>query len=68
MLPQTTRLRWVSAKNKDLIVQFCDTLGVRIQIIDLEQDNSGDWVLWFVPSDTGADIKSGKLSVKPKGV
>lgn len=56
--PGTTRLRFVSAKNPQLIVDFCDRLGVRIQIYGAPQWDGKRWFLWFVPSDTGADIKS----------
>jgi hypothetical protein len=60
MLPKTTRLRWVSSPDKNLLVKFCDTLGRRIEIYEIVWDGK-EWILWFVPDDRGADITSGKL-------
>lgn len=58
MNPSTTRLRYVKSKNPDLIVAFCDKLGVRIQIYGAPAWTGKAWYLWFVPSDRGDDIKS----------
>lgn len=60
MLPQTTRLRYVSSKKPESIQKFCDTLGKRIQIYSVQWTGT-EWFLWFVPDDTKADIASGKL-------
>ena len=60
MLPQTTRLRWVSAKNPRTIEAFCDKLGKRIEIKSIVKDG-GFWFLWFVPDDKRSDIQSGQL-------
>lgn len=65
MLPKTTRLRWVSSKDKNMIVKYCDTLGKRVEIYEIVFDGS-EWVLWFVPDDKGADLPSGKLSPNKK--
>lgn len=59
-LPKTTRLRFIRSKDAETITMWCDGLGVRIQIYDLEFVK-GKWYLWFVPSDDGADIPSGDL-------
>jgi hypothetical protein len=61
MLPKTTRLRWVSAKDKNLIVKYCDTLGRRIEIYEIVYAGN-EWVMWFVPDDKGADLPSGMLT------
>ena len=58
--PETTRLRFVRSKDAESITRFCDVLGVRIQIYDLEFAKN-KWYLWFVPNDEGNDIKSGDL-------
>jgi hypothetical protein len=60
MLPQNTRLRWVSAKKPETIQLFCDSLGKRIEIKQIVNVD-GTWFLWFVPDDKSNDIKSGKL-------
>lgn len=60
MLPQTTRLRWVSAKKPEAIQAFCDKLGKRIEIKQIVH-SEGLWFLWFVPDDKRADIRSGRL-------
>lgn len=60
MLPKTTRLRWVSAKNPRTIQAFCDNLDKRIEIKAIVKDG-GLWFLWFVPDDKRADIPSGQL-------
>lgn len=62
MRPITTRLRYVSAKNADDLVQFLDRLGVRVQIYGAPVWDGKRWYLWFVPSDVGADIRSIKLN------
>lgn len=57
LLPKVTRLRYVSAKNKQDIISFLDKLGRRVQIYSIVLENK-KWVLWFVPDDRGSDIKS----------
>ncbi len=62
MLPQTTRLRYVKAKDADVLTFFCDTLANRIEIKSI--NNVGPyWFLWFVPDDTKSDIKSGEIAI-----
>ncbi len=58
--PDTTRLRFVRSKDPGMLTKFCDKLGVRIQIYDIEFAQK-KWHLWFVPSDEGNDIPSGDL-------
>lgn len=58
--PRITRLRFVTAKDAETLVQFCNRLGVRIQIYDIEFAK-GKWYLWFVPDDFKDDIQSGDL-------
>lgn len=65
MLPSTTRLRWVSAKEPRAIEAFCDGLGKRIEIKSVVW-NGTEWVLWFVPDDRGSDVKSGPIKLKTK--
>lgn len=60
MIPQTTRLRWVSAKKPEVIQAFCDKLGKRIEIKQIVFANDL-WFLWFVPDDKKSDIRSGRL-------
>jgi len=60
MVPQTTRLRWVSAKKPETLQKYCDTLGKRIEIKAIVKDG-GLWFLWFVPDDKRADVKSGQI-------
>jgi len=56
--PITTRLRYASAKKPEVLVQFTNSLGVRVQIYGAPQWDGKKWYLFFVPSDDGADIKS----------
>ena len=58
---QTTRLRYISAKNPETIQAFLDGLGIRVQIYGQPIPHKGKWYLWFVPSDDGADIQSQDL-------
>lgn len=60
MLPQTTRLRWVSAKKPETLTNFCDKLGKRIEIKQIVFVN-GLWFLWFIPDDKKTDVRSGRL-------
>lgn len=59
--PETTRLRFVSAKDPQVLVDFLDSLGVRIQVYGAPTWNGKRWFMWFVPSDFGADIQSIEL-------
>jgi len=62
MIPQTTRLRYVKAKEADVLTLFCDTLGDRIEIKTI--NNLGPyWFLWFIPDDKKSDIASGEIAV-----
>lgn len=63
MLPQSTRLRWVSAKAPETLEKFCNALGKRIEIKSINRVGS-EWFLWFVPDDKKSDIKSGKIKEK----
>lgn len=61
-LPTTTRLRYVKAKDADVLTFFCDSLANRIEIKSI--NNVGTyWFLWFVPDDTKSDIQSGEIAV-----
>lgn len=57
LLPKHTRLRYVTARKKQDIVQFLQLLGKRVQIYSIQKDGQR-WVLWFVPDDRGADVAS----------
>lgn len=59
--PSTTRLRFISASDPNLVVAFLEALGVRIQIYGAPIFAKGKWYLWFVPGDQGADIPSKDL-------
>lgn len=59
--PLTTRLRFVSSRIPDDLVEWLDRLGVRVQIYGQPVFDGKRWYLWFVPSDSGKDIKSIKL-------
>jgi len=66
MLPQTTRLRFVSAKNPKTLTAFCDSLGKRIEIKQIVFDGNL-WFLWFIPDDKKSDIQSGQLKENKNG-
>lgn len=66
--PKHTRLRWVASSDKKLIVEWCNTLGARIEIKGCPQWDGKAWVLWFVPDDNGPDIPSGNLTKGQKRV
>lgn len=55
---KTTRLRYIKAKDPNLIVEFLNRLGVRVRVYGSPQWNGKSWFCWFVPDDRGADIKS----------
>lgn len=57
-LPKTTRLRYATAKRPADLVQWTDSLGVRIQIYGAPVFDGKKWTIWFVPDDRGADIAS----------
>lgn len=57
LLPKHTRLRYVTAKNKQDLSKFLELLGKRVQIYSIVKDGQR-WVVWFVPDDRGADVKS----------
>lgn len=61
VLPQTTRLRFVSAKKPEQIQQFLDLLGRRVQIYGAPVWDGNRWYLWFVPNDRASDINSVSL-------
>lgn len=68
MLPKTTRLRFVIAKDPETIQAFCDSLWGRIQIYQVVFANN-EWVLWFVPDDRSrTDVRSGRLKKGLKNV
>lgn len=56
--PKTTRLRYVSSKDPDIIIDFLNSLGVRVQIYGQPVYAADKWYLWFVPKDNGGDISS----------
>lgn len=57
----TTRLRFVSARRPEQIVEFLNRLGFRVQIYGSPVWDGKRWFLWFVPPDNGADVKSSSL-------
>lgn len=59
--PITTRLRFVSAKKPEQLVQFLGLLGRRVQLYGNPVWDGKRWFLWFVPSDDGEDIPSRNL-------
>lgn len=59
--PDTTRLRFVSSKDPKALIQFLDSLGVRVEVKGNPVFNGKKWFLWFIPSDKGADVKSIEL-------
>jgi len=61
MKPITTRLRFVSAKKPEQLVEFLNRLGMRVQVYGQPVWDGKRWVLWFVPSDAGPDILSANL-------
>lgn len=61
MTPQTTRLRYVKAKDADTIQFFCD-MNARIEIKQIVKDGAY-WFLWFVPDDKKSDILSGEIRI-----
>ena len=56
--PSTTRLRFCRSKNPVNLVNFCDLLGVRIEIKGSPVFVGKKWYLWFIPGDSGDDISS----------
>lgn len=60
IFPNTTRLRFISAKKPEALVKFCDSVGKRIEIKQIIFDGSR-WFLWFIPDDRKTDIPSGHL-------
>lgn len=58
--PEITRLRWVSSKDKNVLVQWTRAIRQRIQIYEIAREG-GKWVLWFVPGDHDKDLRSGDL-------
>jgi hypothetical protein len=61
-MPKTTRLRFVSARDPLLLVQWCNMIGVRVQVYGQPVVGPDEkWYLWFVPSDSGKDIPSKEL-------
>jgi len=61
-LPLTTRLRYVKTKDPKVLTLFCDYLGDRIEIKNIQKDGSY-WFMWFIPNDKGSDIKSGEIKI-----
>lgn len=58
--PEVTRLRWVSARDKNTLVEWSRLLRQRIQIYSILKEGN-KWVLWFVPGDMDKDIRSGSI-------
>ena len=50
IVPQTTRLRFVSAKDPTQITVFLSKIKFRVQIYDIVHDGE-KWFCWFVPPD-----------------
>jgi hypothetical protein len=66
MLPQTTRLRYIKAKNPDDVTKFCDLLSKRIEVKTVYAEGSYVF-LWFVPDDKGQDLPSGEIKIIKQG-
>jgi hypothetical protein len=62
-VPLTTRLRFVSAPDAEMIPDFFDALGVRVQVYGqpVWLDKESRWFVWFVPGDQSVDIVSTHL-------
>lgn len=60
-IPKFTRLRYVRSKDPDMIQQFLEAVGVRVQIYGAPVWTGEAWYLWFIPDDRGADINSVNL-------
>ena len=59
--PKTTRLRFVSSPDADMIPEYFDALGVRVQIYGnpVWESTEKRWFVWFVPDDKSpVDIAS----------
>ena len=61
MKPATTRLRFVSSKKAETIVEFLNRIGFRVQIYGAPVWDGKRWYLWVVPPD---DIKIDFQSVQ----
>ena len=62
-LPATTRLRFVSAKKPETIVEFLHRLGIRVQIYGAPVWDGKRWTLWFIPPDNiMIDVKSVQIN------
>lgn len=58
ILPVTTRLRFVSAKDPGDIQSFLDSLGFRVRIYNLVFDGK-KWFCWFnLPDDSRINLES----------
>lgn len=60
-IPKHTRLRYVRSRDPELIQQFLEAVGVRVQIYGAPVWTGESWFLWFIPDDRGADINSVNL-------
>ena len=60
--PSTTRLRFITAKEPEMIVAFLARLKFRVQIYGAPVWDGAKWTLWVVPPDDIAiDFKSVRL-------
>lgn len=59
--PQTTRLRFVSAKNPEKVVEFFNRLGKRVEIKGSPVWDGKRWYVWFIPDDMKGDVPSVRL-------
>jgi len=61
-IPQVTRLRFVQAKEPEVIQFFLSRLPCRVQIYGAPVWDGERWTLWFIPPDNdGIDVKSVRL-------
>lgn len=49
-IPQTTRLRYVSAKDPNAITVFLSQIKMRVMVYSVVHDGE-KWFCWFVPPD-----------------
>lgn len=57
-VPKFTRLRYAKTREIDLIQSYLEAIGTRVQIYGAPVWTGSKWVLWFVPDDRLADVKS----------
>lgn len=56
--PKHTRLRYAKSREPEMLIDYLEALGSRVQIYGAPQFDGKAWWLWFVPDDRGADVVS----------